>query len=78
MTTISGTLVVARAIEAEMRADVQQRLFEIRRRMLAAQQQDDRAEYHRLGAEHRRILHVASVETDRALEKARRVMDIVA
>ena len=61
-----------------MRKDVQQRLFEIRRQMFAAVQRDDRAEYHRLGAEHRGILHDASAETKRAWEKARGAMDTVA
>jgi hypothetical protein len=61
-----------------MRKDVQERLFEIRRQMFAAQQQNDCAEYHRFGAEHRRILHAASAETDRAWEKARAAMGAVA
>ena len=71
-------LLIARAIGAEMRADVQQRLFEIRGQMLAAQLRNDCAEYYRLGAEHRGILHVASAETDRAWQKARAAMDTVA
>ena len=61
-----------------MRRDVQERLSEIRRQMLAAQQRNDRAEYNRFGAEHRRILHAASAETERACEKARAAMDTVA
>ena len=61
-----------------MRRDVQERLSEIRRQMLAAQQRNDRAEYNRLGAEHRRILHAASAETQEARETARAVMDAVA
>ena len=51
---------------------------EIRRQMLAAQQRNDRAEYHRLGAEHRDTLHAASAETQKAWEKASAVMDAVA
>jgi hypothetical protein len=61
-----------------MSKEVQERLFEIRRQMIAAQQRNDRGEYHRFGAEHRRILHAASTETDRAWEKARAAMDTVA
>jgi hypothetical protein len=53
-----------------MRKDVQEKLFEIRRQMFAAQQRNDRAEYHRLGAEHGGTLHAASAETERACEKA--------
>jgi hypothetical protein len=60
-----------------MRRDVQERLSEIRPQMLVALQQNDRAEYQRFGAEHRRILHVA-VETERACEKALAAMDTVA
>ena len=61
-----------------MRKDVQERLSEIRRQMVAAQQRNDRAEYNRFGAEHRRILHAASAETERACEKALAAMDTVA
>ena len=61
-----------------MRKDVQERLSEIRRQMVAAQQRNDRAEYHRLGAEHRDTLHAASAETQKAWEKARAVMEAVA
>ena len=61
-----------------MRKDVQERLSEIRRQMLAALQRNDRAEYNGLGADHRRILHVASAETQKAWEKARAAMDTVA
>ena len=61
-----------------MRKDVQERLSEIRRQMLAAQHRNDRAEYNRFGAEHRRILHAASAETERACEKALAAMDTVA
>jgi hypothetical protein len=61
-----------------MRKDVQERLSEIRRQMFAAQRRNDRAEYHRLGAEHRGTLHAASVETQRAWEKAHAAMDAVA
>jgi len=64
--------------ELKMRKDVQETLSEIRRQMLAAQQRNDCAEYHRLGAEHRGTLHAASAETQKALEKARAVMDAVA
>jgi hypothetical protein len=46
--------------------------------MFAAQQRNDRAEYHRLGAEHRGTLHAASAETQKAWEKASAVMDAVA
>jgi len=60
-----------------MRKDVQERLSEIRRQMLAAQR-NDRAEYHRLGAEHRGTLHAASAETQKAWEKARAAMDAFA
>jgi hypothetical protein len=59
----------------EMRKDVQEKLSKIRRQMLAAQQRNDRAEYHRLGAEHRGTLHAASAETQKAWEKARAGMD---
>jgi HSP90 family molecular chaperone len=61
-----------------MRRDVQERLSEIRRQMLAALQQNDRAKYERFGAEHRRILHAASAETERACEKALAAIDTVA
>jgi hypothetical protein len=61
-----------------MRKDVQERLSEIRRQMLAAQQRNDRAEYHRFGTEHRHILHAASADTQRAFEKARAAVDTVA
>ena len=61
-----------------MRKDVQEKLSEIRKQMLAAQQRNDRAEYYRLGAEHRGILHVASAEIDRAWQKARAAMDAFA
>ena len=61
-----------------MRRDVQERLSEIRRQMLAAQQRNDRAEYNRFGAEHRRILHAASAETERACERALATVDTVA
>jgi hypothetical protein len=61
-----------------MRKEVQERLSEIRRQMLAAQQRKDRAEFNRFGAEHRRIVHAASVETERACEKALAAMDTVA
>jgi len=57
-----------------MRKDVQERLSEIRRQMLAAQQRNDRAEYH----EHRGTLHAASAETQKAWEKARAAMDAFA
>ena len=60
-----------------MRKDVQEKLFEIRRQMFAAQQRNDRAEYHRLGAEHRGTLHAASAETERACEKALAALDAV-
>jgi hypothetical protein len=46
--------------------------------MFAALERNDRAECHRFGAEHRRILHAVSAETDRAWEKARAAMDAVA
>jgi hypothetical protein len=61
-----------------MRKDVQERLSEIRRQMLAAQQRNDRAEYHRLSTEHRGTLHAASAETQKAWEKAHAAIDVVA
>ena len=61
-----------------MRKDVQEKLSEIRKQMLAAQQRNDRAEYPRLGAEHRGTLHAASAETQKAWEKARAAMDAFA
>ena len=64
--------------ELKMRKDVQETLSEIRRQMLAAQQRNDCAEYHRLGAEHRGTLHAASAETQKAWEKARAAMDAFA
>jgi hypothetical protein len=61
-----------------MSKDVQEKLYEIRRQMSAALNGQAIAEYHRLGAEHRRILHAASAETDRAWQKARAAMGAVA
>jgi hypothetical protein len=49
---------------------VAQRLSIIRKAMSAALRRKDRAEYHRLGAEHRAILHAASPEIRAAWERA--------
>jgi hypothetical protein len=51
-------------------SDISEHLAAIRKAMSAALKRNDITEYHRLGAEHRRILHTASPETKRAWERA--------
>lgn len=46
-------------------------LTAIRAAMAAALERDDRAEYHRLGAEHRRLLHEANPALKTAWEACR-------
>jgi hypothetical protein len=47
------------------------KLSEIRKAMADACRRDDRAEYHRLGAEHRAILHAARPDIRTAWEHCR-------
>ena len=51
--------------------NLQEKLANIRKQMLAALKRKDRTEYHRLGTEHRRILHAASPPTKKAWEWSR-------
>ncbi len=49
-------------------------LAEIRKAMSAALERKDRAEYHRLGAEHRQTLHAANPAMKAAWERSREAM----
>lgn len=49
-------------------SEVKLQLSTIRKRMSAALRQNDRAEYHRLGAQHRDLLHSVSYGIKKAWE----------
>ena len=54
-----------------MSNETNERIVAIRKQMSSALKRKDRAEYHRLGAEHRQVLHAASPATKAAWERGR-------